>query len=727
MPSLTSPDPTGPDYEQAVVARWGPSDPTVRSFWQSPVVLAEINRRVTGDPKLTPAEYFARTYCSTPRPRALSIGCGDGGLELAMLRLDVCEQLVAIDLSDARLDRVRAATPADLKDRLELVRANIETWRPDGRFDLVIANGVVHHLERLERFFDLLDDVLTDDGLLYLDEFVGPSRFQWTDTQLDIVNRLLDRLSPALRRDLVLPTLGPRPPFTRPSPDRLIAADPSEAARSAEIPELLHQRLHTVEERSWGGAIFHQFFNRIMGNFAGNDDLVRLVMEFDGILTTEGVVGSDYLWGVYVRGYRPADGEVSATELQGRVDSIEGRMVQGWVASLEEPERRIPVDVYVDHKLAAKAVADLPRPDLVRAGIGDGTHAFRVELPSWVCDGRHHAISIVVPSAGITIPVARGWEARNRGAPESTVFSFARHAPGLELPRARVLAGRDGWAFPCDDGAGSIAQLVGQLALTEADLDCHRGLLLRRARLLAELDIPYLVAITPAKASIHPEHLPTGLPASVPFRATHQLLESLIGTGVSVVDLHTPLRAIALVGGQLYYKRATHWNYYGAVIAAKALIEAVRQAGVGADDLPIESIRWVQETFEGDLAGRPTVALDEGQFRPGPPAGGAEFAAAPEEVALGIQRVVAPARARDYDAGASSIERLEPDAGPTALMLCGMDRRCLEPTLGAAFSRSLWTAGGELSSGLLDDDRPGVVLQLLDESLLVRAPYGAVA
>ena len=47
--------------------------------------------------------------------------------------------------------------------------------------------------------------------------------------------------------------------------------------------------------------MFHQLFNRIMGNFADRPDLVGVLMEVDALLTDTGVLASDYLWGVWRR------------------------------------------------------------------------------------------------------------------------------------------------------------------------------------------------------------------------------------------------------------------------------------------------------------------------------------------------------------------------------------------------------------------------------------------
>lgn len=720
----TSSDPTSPDYERAVVVRWGQRDSAIRSFWQSSVVASEINRRVTGDSSEAPAAYFTRAYCSTPRGRALSLGCGDGQLELSLLALGACERMVAVDLSPSRLDRVRAAAPPDVIDRLELVCANLESWRPEGRFDLVVANGVIHHLEGLERIFDLIDQVLTDNGLLYLDEYVGPSRFQWTDQQLRIINRLLDRLSPELRHDLVLPELGVRPEVTRPAVSELIAADPSEAARSAEIRNLLRDRFQVIEERPWGGAIVHQLFNRIMGNFSGHDDLVRVIMELDAILTDEGVVDSDFLWGVYARRPR-ASGDPRATgRVDGRVEAVEGGRALGWAFDEGQPERRLGVDVYIDHRLVAKAVADLPRPDLVREKVGDGAHAFEVQLPGWACDGGHHALSVAVPSAGATLRPARGWDARNRSEPSGARFSLAKHVDGLELPAARVLGGVDGWAFPCLDTVGSLEQMRGRLVLTEPDLRHYRELVSARVAWLADLGIPYVLAIVPAKAAIHADRLPPTSPELSAPRLADQLQRALMDTGATVADLLGSLRSAAQSGSQTYQKRDSRWNSEGALVASLAVLETAREAGVPAAELIPIDIRWVRETVEGDLAGRPSVVFEQNAISPGPLAGGPEPSKTPEEQSLGIRPAAGGDDLGGRGAWARTLESPKRSGAPTALVLSDHVGERARPFLAAGFSRSTWMLGWELDPALVKAQRPAVVIQLLEEAQLVRVPYG---
>lgn len=292
-------DETSSEYALKVGAQWARRETAVRSWWNSPVVLAEIQRRVTGDQDTPVEQYFRDRYCPTPFPRALSLGAGGGQLERSMLALGVCREILGIDISEARVEHANAAIPENLKDRLAFECHNLEVWRPEGQFDLLIARDVLHHIAHIEELCESLNGLLRPGSLLYVDEYVGPTRFQWTDKQLEVIARLLDRLSPSLVADLVEPARGPRRRAQRPTVANMIASDPSESVRSEELTSVLRAHFELVERRPYGGAVFHQLFNRIMGNFEGQDDLVRTLMEVDFLLCDEGVLETNYEWAVY--------------------------------------------------------------------------------------------------------------------------------------------------------------------------------------------------------------------------------------------------------------------------------------------------------------------------------------------------------------------------------------------------------------------------------------------
>ncbi len=46
-----------------------------------------LNQRVTGSPDEWPIDWLAREWIPNPFPRALSLGCGEGALELRSVQL----------------------------------------------------------------------------------------------------------------------------------------------------------------------------------------------------------------------------------------------------------------------------------------------------------------------------------------------------------------------------------------------------------------------------------------------------------------------------------------------------------------------------------------------------------------------------------------------------------------------------------------------------------------
>ena len=68
----------------------------------------------------------------------------------------------------------------------------------------------------------------------------------------------------------------------------------------------------------------------------------------------------------------------AASQIQGRLDAIEGRRLFGWVWDSTRPTERLLIRILLEGRMICSATADLPRVDLRRNGIGDGGHAFEV-------------------------------------------------------------------------------------------------------------------------------------------------------------------------------------------------------------------------------------------------------------------------------------------------------------------------------------------------------------
>jgi len=92
-------------------------------------------------------------------------------------------------------------------------------------------------------------------GLFAMDDFIGPSRFQWTERALSFANDFRDSLPASLA---VNPNTNKRAGrLGRPTIEGMIALDPSEAADSDSIMPALREFFPTAQIIRTGGAIYH--------------------------------------------------------------------------------------------------------------------------------------------------------------------------------------------------------------------------------------------------------------------------------------------------------------------------------------------------------------------------------------------------------------------------------------------------------------------------------------
>jgi len=67
--------------------------------------------------------------------------------------------------------------------------------------------------------------------------------------------------------------------------------------------------------------------------------------------------------------------------MQGSLDSVVDWYVSGWAWDPQQPSQFLCLDLIVNGKSVGVVQADRFRLDLLRAGIGDGFHAFRFRIP----------------------------------------------------------------------------------------------------------------------------------------------------------------------------------------------------------------------------------------------------------------------------------------------------------------------------------------------------------
>jgi SAM-dependent methyltransferase len=272
-------------------------------YWLAhPMVQARVNTLASGRPDVDAygrlAELLARRGWSLPIGRAISLGCGFGGLERDLAGRGLVRDMHALDLAEAAIAEARRlAEIAGFGSAIRYQVADLEgASLTPGSADVVFAHQSVHHIEALDELFFAVRRALRRDGVFHLHEFVGPTRFQWTDAQLALANGFLDSLPPRLRR---LPSGLPKGRLFRPTISSMLAIDPTEAIRSSEIVAVLRRYFDIVEERRLGGTLAHIALGEIAQNFDPADPEASSALErlfaLEDQAMADGRIGSDFV------------------------------------------------------------------------------------------------------------------------------------------------------------------------------------------------------------------------------------------------------------------------------------------------------------------------------------------------------------------------------------------------------------------------------------------------
>jgi SAM-dependent methyltransferase len=229
----------------------------VASYWGNFRIVREIyQKRVTGDASLS---WYAWKSRRRPGPfgRVLAFGDGKGmAAEAALMRNDTRE-VVYFNISKREcqeFERLFSGHGFDFPFRYIKGDANRFDFLELGAFDTIITVGTFHHFEKFERIFPQLNEILNPDGLVYADEFIGPSRWRYEGQIVELINRFLS----SLPQELILSRNPARPEeFYYLLKNGL---DPSESIRSGELDEWLRKSFTVLEASPFNGTLLFPFF-----------------------------------------------------------------------------------------------------------------------------------------------------------------------------------------------------------------------------------------------------------------------------------------------------------------------------------------------------------------------------------------------------------------------------------------------------------------------------------
>ena len=276
-------------------ARQDAGAPRFVDWADHPTVMSLLQQELFGDASKTVLHYLLSEYPQFATARAISLCSGDGAFEKLLVQHGVFGSVVGTDLSPVRVQHANEQR-GEVASKLEFRVADANSGDfGEAEFDIVFAKAALHHVEDLERMFDGARRCLRPGGRLVTIDFFGPTRFQWTDTQLHAANRLLDELP----RELRTRPDGSLYRAERPTVEAMIAMDPSEAVRSGELYEALRRHFTIEREFPAGGALLNLVLDgTIVNHFdPGNpnhNEFIRKSFLRERDLMARGEIGSDF-------------------------------------------------------------------------------------------------------------------------------------------------------------------------------------------------------------------------------------------------------------------------------------------------------------------------------------------------------------------------------------------------------------------------------------------------
>ncbi len=238
-------------------------------FWMAhPICREAINRRIAGEVGAYPLDHL---YAVAGMPRfekALSLGCGTGRVERAMARLGIAAQIDAVDGSSVSIGIARQKALDEGHSTIHYEVADLNQVRlPRGVYDAVVFHQSLHHVSSVEKLLERVLASLKPDGLLLLDEWVGPSRVEWNEQMLAPARSLFAAVPAPWRKWSEL-----RAPIEQ--------DDPSEAVRSSAILPAVRRLFSVRVTRPYGGNLVAVLLPQLERSAMTPTDLDELISKW---------------------------------------------------------------------------------------------------------------------------------------------------------------------------------------------------------------------------------------------------------------------------------------------------------------------------------------------------------------------------------------------------------------------------------------------------------------
>lgn len=259
----------------------------------SGTIMDHITRLICGNPCLSLQKanihLIQRISSNLPYKHGISVACGTGVKEMELLENNIVSNFTCYELAEQAIQTGRQeAERRNLKERITFYHLDVfkQTFKP-GSFDFVYWDNAIHHMFDAYSAMKWSKDLLSDNGCFFMFDFIGPSRFQWTDEQMNILKQILESMD-----DKYFLTPGSEYMWKKePSKmtiEEMLEADPSEAADSDNIIPAFKEYFPDGTLIPLGGLIYVLGLDGILVNIPEDSVLLHKMLKLDTMLSKQG-------------------------------------------------------------------------------------------------------------------------------------------------------------------------------------------------------------------------------------------------------------------------------------------------------------------------------------------------------------------------------------------------------------------------------------------------------
>ncbi|MBK8347155.1 MAG: methyltransferase domain-containing protein [Saprospiraceae bacterium] len=269
------------------------------NWWIIPYLKEHRNFLISGNSNMEYEQYVTENYFFESKNRNLiSFGCGEGSHELTFAKLNPHLNVLGYDISQSLIDKANTKSTVENIDNVKFYNNDIyKILLENESVDYFLFNASLHHFRDIKGLVTRkLLPALKKGGLVIINEYVGPNRLNFPNSQIEFCNNCLRRIPQEDRKILLLNKYKTR--CYRTGKLRMIISDPSECVDSESIISVLKDTFVELKYVSLGGNILVPTLKHIAHHFVNrHEEIIKELIQKEAEYLTNH--SSDYVFAIY--------------------------------------------------------------------------------------------------------------------------------------------------------------------------------------------------------------------------------------------------------------------------------------------------------------------------------------------------------------------------------------------------------------------------------------------